>query len=46
MEFRETEEQVACLNELGADYAQGFYYARPRPLDELEDEVRGRRQTA
>jgi diguanylate cyclase (GGDEF)-like protein/PAS domain S-box-containing protein len=25
----ETEEQLACLHELGAEYGQGFYFARP-----------------
>lgn len=28
----ETEEQLECLTELGADYGQGFYFARPGPL--------------
>jgi diguanylate cyclase (GGDEF)-like protein len=28
----ETEEQLECLNELGVDYGQGFYFARPGPL--------------
>jgi EAL domain-containing protein (putative c-di-GMP-specific phosphodiesterase class I) len=42
----ETEEQIACLNELGADYGQGFYFARPAPLDELGAAIHGRRQTA
>ncbi len=27
----ETEQQLACLNELGAKYGQGFYFARPGP---------------
>jgi diguanylate cyclase (GGDEF)-like protein/PAS domain S-box-containing protein len=27
----ETEQQLACLNELGADYGQGYYFARPGP---------------
>jgi EAL domain-containing protein (putative c-di-GMP-specific phosphodiesterase class I) len=30
----ETEEQLACLHELGADYGQGFYFARPGPVAE------------
>jgi diguanylate cyclase (GGDEF)-like protein/PAS domain S-box-containing protein len=30
----ETELQVACLNELGARYGQGFYFARPGPVEE------------
>jgi diguanylate cyclase (GGDEF)-like protein/PAS domain S-box-containing protein len=28
----ETEEQLACLNDLGVDYGQGFLFARPGPL--------------
>jgi EAL domain-containing protein (putative c-di-GMP-specific phosphodiesterase class I) len=28
----ETEQQLACLNELGAAYGQGFYFARPGPV--------------
>jgi diguanylate cyclase (GGDEF)-like protein len=40
----ETEEQLACLRDLGADYAQGFYFSRPLPADELD--FRGRRQPA
>jgi EAL domain-containing protein (putative c-di-GMP-specific phosphodiesterase class I) len=27
----ETEQQLACLNQLGADYGQGYYFARPGP---------------
>jgi diguanylate cyclase (GGDEF)-like protein/PAS domain S-box-containing protein len=27
----ETEEQLTCLHELGAEYGQGFYFARPGP---------------
>jgi EAL domain-containing protein (putative c-di-GMP-specific phosphodiesterase class I) len=29
----ETEEQLACLTELGAQYGQGFYFAKPAPLE-------------
>lgn len=29
----ETEEQVQRLLDLGCDYAQGYYYARPMPVD-------------
>ena len=29
----ETEEQLSCLHELGADYGQGFYFARPGPVE-------------
>jgi diguanylate cyclase (GGDEF)-like protein len=28
----ETEEQLSCLHDLGADYGQGFYFARPGPV--------------
>jgi diguanylate cyclase (GGDEF)-like protein len=28
----ETAEQLACLSELGAEYGQGFYFARPGPV--------------
>jgi EAL domain-containing protein (putative c-di-GMP-specific phosphodiesterase class I) len=31
----ETEEQLRCLTALGADYAQGFYFARPQTTEEL-----------
>jgi EAL domain-containing protein (putative c-di-GMP-specific phosphodiesterase class I) len=29
----ETEAQLACLHELGAQYGQGFYFAKPAPLE-------------
>jgi EAL domain-containing protein (putative c-di-GMP-specific phosphodiesterase class I) len=29
----ETETQLACLTELEADYGQGFYFARPGPME-------------
>jgi diguanylate cyclase (GGDEF)-like protein len=32
----ETIEQVNLLNELGCDMAQGFYFARPMPIDDYE----------
>jgi diguanylate cyclase (GGDEF)-like protein len=32
----ETEEQLAFLTDIGCDYAQGFYCARPMPLAEYE----------
>jgi EAL domain-containing protein (putative c-di-GMP-specific phosphodiesterase class I) len=30
----ETEEQVKLLSLLGADYLQGFYFAKPMPEEE------------
>lgn len=33
----ETDRQVAFLRELGARYAQGFYYHRPMPVDAFEE---------
>lgn len=32
----ETEEQVAFLTEIGCDMFQGYYYAKPMPVDEFE----------
>lgn len=29
----ETETQLRCLTELGAEYGQGFYIARPGPVE-------------
>lgn len=34
-EFVETREILRHVNEIGLDYAQGVYFARPQPLDEL-----------
>ncbi|HET7370001.1 MAG TPA: EAL domain-containing protein [Gammaproteobacteria bacterium] len=34
-EFVETREILQQVNEMGLDYAQGFYFARPQPLNEL-----------
>ncbi len=34
-EFVESDEILACLREIGVDYAQGYGVARPRPLEEL-----------
>jgi EAL domain-containing protein (putative c-di-GMP-specific phosphodiesterase class I) len=31
----ETEEQMALLAEIGADYGQGYYFARPQPIEAL-----------
>lgn len=33
----ETEEQVAMLRSMDCDYAQGYYFARPVPLNECEE---------
>ena len=33
----ETKEQADLMYEMGCDYAQGFYYSRPRPYMELLD---------
>jgi hypothetical protein len=35
----ETEEQVDFLKCIGCEYAQGFYYAKPMPVDEYEKYV-------
>lgn len=32
----ETDEQSRLLTELGCDMAQGYYYSKPRPADEIE----------
>ena len=32
----ETEAQARIMAELGCDYAQGFHFARPQPLDQLD----------
>ncbi len=34
-EGAETEEEVAMLAELGCEYVQGYYFAKPMPLEEL-----------
>lgn len=33
----ETKEQVQLLKDIGCDIAQGFYYSRPYPMDQLKD---------
>jgi diguanylate cyclase (GGDEF)-like protein len=37
----ETETQLAALQHLGCDMAQGFYFARPMPADDLVIHLRG-----
>lgn len=32
----ETEEEVGLLSEMGCDYIQGYYFAKPMPIDEFE----------
>ena len=32
----ETEEQVGFLTDMGCEMFQGYYFARPIPLDEFE----------
>ena len=39
----ETEEQAQCLKELGCDQMQGFQYAKPMLIDEVEDWLAGRK---
>ena len=33
----ETKEQVNFLQEIGCDLIQGFYYARPMPVQDFEE---------
>jgi EAL domain-containing protein (putative c-di-GMP-specific phosphodiesterase class I) len=35
----ETEEQRSLLLEMGIDYAQGYYFSRPREITELLSEL-------
>ena len=34
-EGAETQEQVQALEDLGCDQVQGYYFAKPMPLDDL-----------
>jgi EAL domain-containing protein (putative c-di-GMP-specific phosphodiesterase class I) len=34
-EFIETKEQADLLNELGVDYGQGWFYSKPKPIEDL-----------
>ncbi len=40
-EFVETPEILARLAQIGVDFAQGYAFGKPRPLDELTDETQG-----
>jgi len=44
MEGVETAQQVAFLRSIGCGYVQGYYYARPMPVDDYERLVDGLRQ--
>jgi EAL domain-containing protein (putative c-di-GMP-specific phosphodiesterase class I) len=37
----ETEGQLTCLRELGCHFAQGFFFARPMPADQMTLKVQG-----
>lgn len=39
----ETAEELACLQELGCQHYQGYYFGRPVPFDELQTIVRQQR---
>lgn len=41
----ETKAQAACLDTLGVDYQQGYYYAKPLALEKLMDWMRRFEQT-
>jgi len=36
----ETEEQLACVRDLGCEYAQGYFFSRPLPRDEMANLMR------
>lgn len=42
----ETQNQEEVLMDLGCDYAQGYYYAKPLPISEIPDFVKQWNQTA
>ena len=44
MEGVETEEQDAFLRSINVDYIQGYYYARPMPVEEYEELIRHKTQ--
>ena len=37
----ETQEHVELLREIGCDYAQGYFYSKPVPLEEYDRMVQG-----
>jgi len=39
MEGVETEEEVNFLKSIGCDAMQGYYYARPMPVEELRKKL-------
>ena len=40
----ETKEHVELLQEIGCDYAQGYYYSKPVPLEEYDKMVQKSRK--
>lgn len=46
MEGVETAEQVKFLKSIGCNYVQGYYFARPMPVEDYEELVRGAHQAA
>ena len=40
----ETREQMERLQSLGCDYAQGYFFAKPMPITEFEELLKGQRK--
>ena len=38
-EFVESQQSLSCLQQLGIDYAQGYFIGHPQPLSQLADQV-------